>query len=80
MAREFRLQNEGRWRVVRVRRRGKMMEDLIQMTKSSIVPAFGEQGKVRLLKKVLVAEIPGLQDNPGGETLTSLKAVGQDSV
>ena len=67
-------------RVVRVRRGGKMMEDLIQMTDSGIVPAFGEQGQVRLLEKVLVAEIPGLQDNPGGETLTSFKAVGQGSV
>ena len=57
-----------------------MMENLIQMTKNSIVPAFGEQGKVRLQEKVLVAEIPGLQDNPGGETLTSFKAVGQGSV
>ena len=28
-----------------------MMEDLVQMTESSIVPAFGEQGKVRLLEK-----------------------------
>ena len=56
------------------------MEDLVQMTKSSIVPAFGEQGKVRLLGKVFMAEIPGLQDNPGGETLTRLKAVGQGSV
>ena len=37
--------------------------------------AFGEQGKVRLLEKVFMAEIPGLQDNSGGETLTSLKAV-----
>ena len=31
--------------VVRVGRGGQMMEDLVQMTKSSIVPAFGEQGK-----------------------------------
>ena len=29
------------------------MEDLVQMTESSIVPAFGEQGKVRLLEKGL---------------------------
>ena len=57
-----------------------MMEDLVQMTESSIVPALGEQGKVRLLEKVFMAEIPGLQDNSGGETLTSLKAVGQGSV
>ena len=57
-----------------------MMEDLVQITKSSIVPAFGEQGKVRLLEKVFMAEIPGLQDYPGGETLTSLEAVGQGSV
>ena len=45
----------------------------------SIVPALGEQGKVRLLE-VCMAEIRGLQDNPGGETLTSLKVVGQGSV
>ena len=57
-----------------------MMEDLVQMTKSSIVPVSGEQGKVRLLEKVFMAEIPGLQDNSGGETLTSLKAVGEGSV
>ena len=56
-----------------------MIEDLVQMTESSTVPAFGEQGKVRLLE-IFMAEIPGLQDNPGGETLTSLKAVGQGSV
>ena len=57
-----------------------MVEDLIQLTESSImllsVPAFGEQGKVSFLEKVLVAEIPGLQDNSGGKSLTSLKAVG----
>ena len=28
----------------------------------------------------LIAEIPGLQDYPGGEMLTSLKVVGQGSV
>ena len=60
-------------KVVGVRRRGKM-------TESSKVPAFGEQGKVRLLVKVFMAEIPGLQDNSGSETLTSLKAIGQGSV
>ena len=54
-----------------------MIEDLVQMTESSIVPAFGEQVKVRLLEQIFMAEIPGLQDNPGGKTLTSLKAVGQ---
>ena len=47
-------------RVVRVWRGGKMVEDLIQMRESSIVPAIGEQGEVSLLEKVLVAEIPGL--------------------
>ena len=57
-----------------------MMEDLVQMTDSSIVPVIGEQGKVRLLEKVFMAEIPGLQDNSSGKTLTSLKAVGQGSV
>ena len=56
------------------------MEDLVQMTESSIVPAFREQGKVRVLEKVFIDEIPGLQDNSGCETLTSLKAVGQGSV
>ena len=77
MAREFNLRSEGRGvRVVRVRRGGKMMDDLIQMTESRIWRAR----KVGLLEKVLVAEIPGLQDNPGGETLTSLKAVGKGSV
>ena len=35
-----------------------MMEDLVQMTESSIVPAF---------EKVFMAEIPGLQDNSGGQ-------------
>ena len=57
-----------------------MVEDLVQMTESSIFPAFGEQGKIRLLEKVFMAEIPEQQDNPGGETLTSLKAVDQGSV
>ena len=47
-------------RIVRVRRGGKMVEDLEQMTQSCIVPAFGEQGEVSLLEKVLMAEIPGL--------------------
>ena len=50
------------------------------MAESSTVAAFGEQGEVRLLEKVFMAEIPGLQDNSGGETLTSLKAIGQGSV
>ena len=60
MAREFSLRSEGRRvRVVRVRRGGKMMDDLIQITESGIWRAR----KVR-------------QDNPGSETLTSLKAVG----
>ena len=67
-------------RVVRVRRGGKMVEDLVQMTECSIVPAFGEQGKFRLLEKVFMAEMPVPQDNPGGETLKILKVVGQGSV
>ena len=62
--------------VVRVRREGKIMEDLRQMTECSIVPAFGEQRKVRFQEKVLATEMPELQDNPGNKTLTSLKAVG----
>ena len=51
------------------------MEDLVQMTESSIVPAFGEQGNVRLQEKVFMVEIPGLQDNSDGETLTSRRLV-----
>ena len=47
MALEFRLRSEGRGEGCKVWRGGKMVEDLIQMTESSIVPAFGEQGEVR---------------------------------
>ena len=63
-------------RVVRVIGGEKVVEDPMQVIESSIVPAFGEQGEVSRLEKVLVVEIPGQQDNSGGKSLASFKAFG----